>query len=260
MKSLIAKPASDTNISPGLVLDTRVSAEADLQLVIFTREFGKLRLYAKSALKSRKRFAGQLLLFNHLEVSIASSRRSGMLRLDQSRLLESFPAVRTDIRRVGSASCLCEMVDLASPEFEPVPGIYELLLSAFRELDQGKDPDRVRLIFQLKIISLLGFRPSLENCANCGKKLGERGLKFSSKAGGIVCRECAGALKDSEKISPGAVKSLRMALIMPGDKTGRLGFTKKTLQESEHFVTSFVRFHLHRPLRSEAFLQKLESG
>ncbi len=239
-----------------LVLHTRVRGEADLSVVLFTRDKGKLRVIARSAMKSKKRFIGQLLLFNHLHVTLASSRRSSNLRLDQSRLIESFPGMRKDIRKVAVASCLCEMADLASPEGEPAPRVYELLLRAFREIDKGKEPDRVRLIFELKLIAQLGFQPSLLSCAHCGAELGDRSLRFSAPAGGLVCQDCAKKIGSAESVSPAAVKSLRRALVIPDDKISRLGFTKSALKESLNLVSRFTTYHLHRPLKSEAFLKK----
>ena len=242
----------------GLVLNAHVQGEADLIVTFYTREKGKIKAVAKSAMKSKRRFVGQLLPFNHIEAAIAVSRRSSLFRLDRSRLLESFPAIRGDVKRTAAASCLCEMLELAAPESEPSPRIYDVLLGSLRELDQRKDPDRTLLIYELKLISLLGYRPSLEACAHCGAKLSERSLSFSPPAGGVVCKSCAKAVKGAERISPAAVKSMRQALVLPDEKISRLGFTKSALAESRHFMNAFISYHLHRPLRSEAFLEKIK--
>lgn len=241
---------------PAVVLQTRIHGEADLAVTLFTRDIGKVRVIAKSAMKSKRRFVGQLVLFNHLDVTLAASRRSSMPRLDQSRLIESFPGVRKDINRVAAAACLYEMADIASAERDPSPRVYDILVKVLRDLDMGKDPDRVRLIYELKLISVLGFMPSLEICAHCGSRLGERSLAFSPEEGGLLCPRCSKEAAGAERISTAAVKSMRKALIMPDEKIHRLAFTKKTLVESLRVLSGFIAYHFNRPLKSQEFLIK----
>ena len=46
--------------------------------------------------------------------------------------------------------------------------------------------------FLLKAASLLGFRPSLAACAECGTpRASEESVVFSSAAGGMLCADCA---------------------------------------------------------------------
>src|ERR1019366_5513992 len=77
-------------ISEAVVLRTWPVHEADLIVSFFTRDYGKIRGVAKSALKSRKRFGGALEPMTVARAWFAERPRQELARLDQLEIVR-FP-------------------------------------------------------------------------------------------------------------------------------------------------------------------------
>ena len=53
----------------------------------------------------------------------------------------------------------------------------------------GKNMDLIKCVFELKLLSALGYAPEIEGCILCGET--ENLVFFSPSEGGVVCRSCA---------------------------------------------------------------------
>lgn len=243
--------------TPALILRTTARGEADLIVTLFTRDRGKLRALAKSALKSLQRFPGQLELFNHLEVWLRSSRIPDLPLLHESRLLEDFPQLRPRLEKVAAASLLAEVAETASGELDPDPAVYRLLLSVFRRLDREKKPEPILWASLLRLLARLGFAPALETCALCQRPLSERGLFFHAGAGGALCPGCGKSTPEAARLSPSTIRSLRSALRLPPSRLTRLGFTRSVLQEVGALLPAYAEYHLGRELKAGRFWREL---
>jgi len=244
-------------LTEALVLRTTIHAEADLIVSLYTRERGKLRVLAKSALKSFRRFPGQLELFNHLEVSLRASRQPDLPLLESSRLLEDFPRLRPHLGKVAAAGMLAEVAEIASGEFDPDPAIFEILLQAFRRLDREKKPEPILWASLLRLLGRLGYRPALTSCALCQKPLPERGLYFSSAAGGALCASCGRKTPQAARLPNSTLRTFQQALRLPLGRLPRLGFTRSVLQDAAALLPAYAEYHLARPLHSYRFLRAL---
>jgi len=247
-------------LTEALVLRTAVQGEADLIVTLFTRERGKLRALAKSALRSHKRFSGQLELFNYLEVSLRASRRPELPILESSNLREDFPALRPCPAKVAAAGLLAEVTEIASGEADPNPLVFGILLQAFRRLDRETRPEPILWTSLLRLLDRLGYRPALERCARCQKPLSERGLGFSAAAGGALCAACAKKTPQAARFPPSTLRTFQQALRLPLERLPRLGFTRGVLQDAAALLPAYAEYHLSRQLRSYQFLRALRQA
>src|SRR6202008_3112478 len=90
--------------SEAVVLRTWPVHESDLIVSFFTRDYGKMRGVAKSALKSRKRFGGALEPMTEARAWFAERPRQELVRLDQLEIVRSPLALPVDATRLGVLS------------------------------------------------------------------------------------------------------------------------------------------------------------
>ena len=100
-----------------LVLGRKELGEADLMVVLLTRDQGKIRVLAKSARKSVKRFPFRLDLFIHIEVAIRERKELPLLQ--EALLLSPFLRLREELLSYAMASLAAEMASILSPERMP---------------------------------------------------------------------------------------------------------------------------------------------
>jgi DNA repair protein RecO (recombination protein O) len=102
-----------------------------------------------------------------------------------------YPSLRGDLERLGRGIYCAELVDRLTPERSEGNPIFRLLQETLAILDSEESIDLAVRRFELKLLEQLGYRPSLEVCAVCDRKLEPIDNFWSAEAGGAVCPGCA---------------------------------------------------------------------
>src|SRR5580704_12616305 len=95
--------------SKAIVLSYENFGEADRYIQFFSREWGMITVLARSARKSRRRYAGGIDLFCHDEISIKGDPRSKPY-LNELTVLNSFPILRENLDKLLVAGKLAQWV------------------------------------------------------------------------------------------------------------------------------------------------------
>ena len=172
--------------SEAVVLRTWPVNEADLIVSFFTRDYGRMKGVAKSALKSRKRFGGALEPMTVARAFFAERPRQELVRLDQLEIIRSPLSAPVDHVRMAVLSFFAELLDEALPEHDPQETVFRLLLAV---LDQTtvEQPWMPLTYFSLWMTRLMGLLPDMAHCTACGEALHAAEITFNSLADGLFC-------------------------------------------------------------------------
>lgn len=193
--------ASKTYRDQVIVLKKTKLKESDLILTLLAQDGRQIRAVAKGARKPTSSFAARLDLFSNARVFFAVGRNLDIVK--EARLVDAHATLRCD---VGLTACACPMAELltkATQDSLPVPRLFDMTQAAFSTLEQTAGAARLLLCaaFLLKACAVLGFRPCLAQCVECGRPLLGKGdipesehLWFTAAGGGAVCPECAAGL------------------------------------------------------------------
>jgi DNA repair protein RecO (recombination protein O) len=132
---------------------------SDTSLIIswFTQERGKLKTVAKGALRTKSSFAGRLDLFFQCELTVGWSQRSELHSLLETVVLEPFAGIRRNYPNTLAAGYFSELVEeTTEPEHPEVP-IYQLLVRAFRYLEEKPVTTRAVRFFEHELARNLGL-------------------------------------------------------------------------------------------------------
>jgi len=234
-----------------LVLHHTYYGESDIILTLFTAEYGLQKGFARAARKSRKRFGAVLDPFTQA-IFQWKRGRGDFLLLQDAELLNSRFGLRSDLPRLSLASYGVELVTLLLEEGEPSRQIYELLCSFLDYLEPGGDELSARLLFELRLIYLLGYMPHLLHCSECLKIFDCEMIRFDANRGGSLCLDCAGTAGVS--IDLGTVGSLARTLNVSHEQFQGFSFGPKTLQQSGLILTQILQQILPREPKSLKFL------
>jgi DNA repair protein RecO (recombination protein O) len=188
--------------SAAVVIGSFPLGESDRVVSFFSRDFGRLRGVAKAARRMRSKFGGALELFTLGQLVFFDTGRSDLVRIDHFDVTHPFAAVREDLGRLGEAAWVVEVVARTTGERDRQPALYGLLVRALRALETSTRPARIAVCFGVRCLDLLGHRPRLDRCVECG-----RGYPFARPAwaeGGVVCEGCQPGA-DTIPIAPAAV-------------------------------------------------------
>ncbi len=155
-------------------------SEADLVVHALSQEGEKLKLFARSALKSRKRFGGGVLQPTHfVSISHKKIKDDGSLStLFEASLIEGFDSLRTDYDRLQLALHFINVMDRLSVEGSTdARSLFDLLGNGLQALQVATNLDLLRTQFELKLLYYQGVLPYLSN----SEELLERSIRENHK-------------------------------------------------------------------------------
>ena len=241
-----------------IVIQSMDFGERDKLVTFLTKKFGKLKGIAKGAKNSKKRFSGTLEIFSHVSLDFFVKENLGLARIESVSLIDPFSKIHESIEKVTYASYFSELVNEMVGEREENRSIFTLLLYFLKLLHHEKINEDYLRIFEVRLLTLLGYQPQLEKCLICEVEIGPDTLNwFSLKKGGVVCPKCHRGI-EGIPISLGTSRILKAARSYPLSKIKRIRFTVQASKESRQILSNFVEYQLGKRLKSLQFLEQMK--
>jgi DNA repair protein RecO (recombination protein O) len=251
--------ARDRSIrTEGIILRRREYGEADRILVLFSRKLGRISCIAKGSRKPSSKISGHLELFNRSSFLISRGRNLHLIT--QAEMIESYPALRKDLTGIALGSYVVELVDAFTYEEGSNLRLYDLILATLEALDQGENPDIVIHYYELHLLDLVGFRPELFNCVQCGKDIIEQNQFLSGALGGVVCPECISSLTGpgARPVSARTLKYLRHLQRSSLQSLIEVNIPEDIKKGLDHSIRYYLTHVLEGHLNSPDFLNRIK--
>ena len=190
----------------GIVLAQHNMSDDDAMITILTPNLGKIGCAARGVRRPKSALmAGtQFLCFGDFIIYKGINSYS----INSCEPIEIFYNIRLDIDKLKYATEITKITSAVTDENENCYNILQLLLNTIYVISEtDRDLDFLLSIFKLRLLSIIGFRPTIEKCCNCGKK--ENLMYFSLKDGGLKCVDCGRIDKGAIEISEGTIKAIK---------------------------------------------------
>jgi len=229
--------------------------EADRLLWLFTREIGKVQVVAKGVRKPRSRKAGHLEPFTRVELQLAHGR--DLLIVTQAEAKDTYQTLREDLVLVGYASYTIELLDRFTYEEGENIGLYRLLSETLSRINKETDPAFAVRYYEIRLLDLVGFRPQLVHCVNCGEEIRAEDQFFSFEKGGVICPKCGVKEAGVRPVSMPALKILRHFQRSNYAEAQRARLSSAVDRELENLMGNYLTYLLERGLNTPAFLRRV---
>lgn len=193
----------------GIVLRESAAGGNARMLTLLTAQLGRVNALAQGAKSLRSSLAASSSQFAYSRLVLFCGQ--GRYTLDSAEPVELFIELREDLGRLALAQYFAELSIFCAEENMPAPEHLQLLANSLFVLAKtDRMPCLVKACFELRLMSLCGYRPDLECCAQCGSEQPD-GAFFDPGAGVFVCRGCAGAdgPPASFAVTPGMLEAMR---------------------------------------------------
>lgn len=238
----------------GIVIRTTDYGETNKIVTLYTREWGKVGAMARGAKKPNSRLSSITQLFTHGYFLI--NRGSGLGSMQQGETATSLRSIGEDIFLTAYASYIVELTDKCTEEKKPNPYHFELLFQTLNYLNEGYDPDILMNIYEMKMLNVLGLNPILNQCSICGNTDGH--FSFSIREGGFICHRCLDKDPYHYKLSPSAVKLIRLFYYFDLSRLGNISVKAETKAELKNVITSYYEEYSGLHLKTKKFLNSMD--
>lgn len=239
--------------SDALVLHTYKLGETDQIVVLFTRDFGKLRAVGRRSHSPRRHTASYYQPLMLLNAIVFGRPGQPLYRLQSVDIVQAFRPLHEDFQLLRCGLYMTELVDVATHEREPVTELFALFQQSLEQLTQTADPVLLLRLFELHLSMTTGYTPQLLYCAHCTNDLQPQACTFSPRLGGLLCPACAATARQTFTVSPEAIAYLRLAMedmAVPPPTP----LTATAQRDVERLLHAHLTYCLGRELKSYAFL------
>lgn len=241
----------------GFVLRREDIRETSVLLTVYTRDFGKIKLISKGVRSPDQKFIAAYELFVLDEIVFYEKRKKTFYLLSQCELVDYFPKARESLDRLSYANYFIEFLNSVTTIGDKNIKLYELLHDSLRLLSSKASPKRVARIFEIKLLSILGFMPRLKICVSCDKEIKNKRAKFSLSEGGVLCEACFSKDRRARLVLAGTINFISHIEKLHFEKTKNIKVAEKVGSEVESLLKSFINYHLNIRLRTAEFITKV---
>ncbi|MDL4841510.1 DNA repair protein RecO [Aquibacillus rhizosphaerae] len=238
----------------GIILRTQDYGETHKIVTILTREKGKIGAIARGAKKPKSRMAAITQPFIHGSYLIQMG--SSLATLQQGEVLSSLRKIREDIIKTAYATYIAELTDkLIDPKLQD-PFLFKQLFQTYQWISEGKDPEILTIIYELKMYKLAGFAPVVNRCVSCNKR--NESYAFSVMEGGLICTSCQWKDQGATNLSNNIIKLLYVFSEIDVEKIGNISIKEENKKILQHLMEMYYDQYGGYYLKSKKFLKQLD--
>lgn len=139
----------------GIVIKRRNSGEADRILSVYTQKNGKIQVKATGVRKITSRRASHIELLNSSFLTLYQGR--SIATLIEVETVNDFSEIKQDLKKIGFAYHICELIDGLCPENQENESVFFLLENTLYLLSKEEDILTIIHEFEIELLILLGY-------------------------------------------------------------------------------------------------------
>jgi DNA repair protein RecO len=216
----------------------------------------------------KSKYASAFELGSHISIVLYKKSTREVQNISEASLKTPFLNMTSSLERLGVMLQILELTRLATEEEEANPRIFHLLLESLRQIDGAKKNLRnTFFFFQTHLVSLLGFKPSFDECVISGKNIAAEWDTLQSKSlvllperGGVaLSKEAERAGLSGKPISVQAFRWIQLLNQTPLSSVENLYLQASLCDEVAQMLDAYLGYHIEHlpPLRSKEIFNVL---
>ena len=141
----------------GIILKRRNVGEADRILTVLTQNLGKIKVKAPGVRRILSRRSPHIEPLNLSILTLYKSSSASFPILTEAAPLERFASIKKDLKLIGFAYYLCELVSSLCPQNQENREVFFLLKNTLFRLTDGNNSLSLVSYFEKELLSSLGF-------------------------------------------------------------------------------------------------------
>ncbi|HAN09471.1 MAG TPA: DNA repair protein RecO [Clostridiales bacterium] len=240
----------------GIVIKEVNLKESDKIITIFSSEIGKVQLYVKRAREIKSPFLAGTQLLTH--ASFVYTPKNNINFLNQISITCGFEKIKFDIEKIYYAMYFLEFLDKTVELESPAEDMFIFLVKILNRFNDGNDDIKlIRLIYELKMLALLGYAPEVTKCIRCESGVTEENNYFNFEDCGVVCEKCLESDATVMKLNKESLHAMQYILYIEIDKIFSFEISPKIIKELREIVDKLVKINIGQSFRTLDFLNKI---
>lgn len=241
----------------GLVIKEIELSNGNRLIRILTGKFGIITAIIKlNSLRKNNKFSSIRVL---MYCRFVLFKQKDYYNIDEFDILNVFWGVKDDLKSLALCQYFCELCINLSPDNAASEDFLKLILNSIFYISKKiKYLKLVKLVFEIKSLSLCGYMPDLICCYKCSKYETDAML-FLVDRGKIICNNCYSSSNNEStiEITKGMLHALRHIIYSPIEKIFSFELSDKALKIISNLAENYVKYHLDGSFKSLEFYNRL---
>lgn len=232
-------------VTDGIVLKRVKVSDYDKILTVFTKKAGKMSGVVKGSQNPKSKLAAGSHPFVYGEFSISKSGR--LSNINSIEVKDAFYHLREDLDKLMIASYFLELMNIVTVENVINLKLFDHLHDFLMYIEKSDNEDLAHVLktaFELKLLDLIGLRPELNNCVNCGHTYDNP--KFSIEDGGVICENCYSQYPNDYKLGHVIPNLMIFLLLEPIEVIIETKIDSVLIKKISVILDRFLKYHLER--------------
>jgi DNA repair protein RecO (recombination protein O) len=223
--------------------------EADLIVTLLASDGCRIQAVAKGARKTTSRFGARLEPNTVSDLLLARGRSLDIIT--EAEVVTRHDGVSALYERCAAASVAADFLDKASLECEGDERLFGLATATLDALEDAAAEVVPALVtaFLIKAAAMIGYRPQLGSCVDCGDDAEVPGV-FSLEAGGVLCAECGSSAQPVRPLAAGVASAMSALFGARMSDVATLEIPPADVRSAFSLVRAFVAHHVPARLKA----------
>lgn len=240
-------------IVTGMVLSTMPISEYDKRITILTKERGKITAFARGARRANSQLLAATNPFAFGEFELFEGKSS--YNVSKANIHNYFRELTLDVDAAYMGFYFLEFADYFCQENNDEKEMLKLLYQSFRALESPAfSNELVRVIFELKAMTINGEGPNVFSCMHCRST--ENLEYFSVWRGGIFCPECKHGQK-TRKIHESTRYAMQFIESTRVERLFTFQVSEEVLKELKKIMWDYLNTYVKHSFKSLEIIDEL---
>lgn len=241
----------------GIVLKERFVGEQDKFIDVLTKDNGVVELSVKGARKINGKSGSSTQLFAYSRFCV--NKRGERSFLNSAEPIHIFYGLRDSLVKISLASYFAEILRFCIKSDSNGGDILRLFLNTLHYLENGqRDTVLLKSIFELRLLSDIGFMPDVVACRCCGV-FEPRVLFFALDGSGFFCADCyeKNSAAGYMKLELPALSAVRHIVLSDLDRLFNFRISERTQERLSELSEVLLLTHTERNFTTLDFYKSI---
>ena len=165
--------------------------------------------------------------------------------INSCETIEVFYNIRTDLDKLNYASHITKIINDVTTENQNTYRVLQLYLNTLYMISEtNKNLRLINSIFTIRLLSIIGFRPAIDECKSCKTK--ENLKYFSFKESGLKCETCGKQDKGAIELSETTKDAIKYIILSDSRKIYSFEVPEQTIKELEIIAKIYLEDKLEK--------------
>ena len=235
-----------------IVLNNKKFSDSSLICNLYSKDYGKLSIIAKGARKIKNLNGAILQPLNYINLIYYYKPKRNIQTYKEASIIQKYNDISDDYNKIILSSVILDIINYSSIEDNPCDIIFRLVNKTLEKINLSNSCNIIYyfIFFNIQLLIYLGYKPLIEKCYHCNKKL-NTGF-FNHTSGQLECSKCSNS---KTKVNSSSIQLIKLFFNTHINKINQLfKLDEQSLNDINKYFFHYILYHIPNMKKSKAYI------